>query len=104
MTQYTDEIRTCIRDGCGKTFRVKVKGQIQVYCGNTCRVAVYHESLPSERRNQWQRNYYYRNQPARQTAARNRGRRRCECGRLKATVKDPMCSDCAAIVPVGNRP
>ena len=104
MTQYTDEIRTCIRDGCDKTFRVKVKGQKQIYCGKSCRAFDYQMSIDPEVRRKWWTDYYYRNLNARREYGRQRERRRCECGRLKATVKDAMCADCAAIAPVGNRP
>ena len=104
MTEYTDEIRTCIRPGCDNAFRVKVKGQTQLYCGKSCRTRDHHESTPKSRAQmaQWQRDYYYRNLAARQAAARVRRRMRCECGQRKAAASDPMCADCAALGTVGR--
>ena len=35
--QLAGEIRTCRRDGCGKTFASKGTGRPRLYCSSTCR-------------------------------------------------------------------
>lgn len=102
MKERTTEIepRVCAREGCERTFKPKPKGMRQIYCGASCRVAVYHGSLPKDRLRQWQNDYYYRNQAACQERGRRGHRMRCECGRRKASVEAPMCDVCAGMPSV----
>lgn len=106
MTQYTDEIRTCIRPGCDNTFQVKLKGQTQLYCKSSCRVNAWHFSTPErrERHRQHYRDYYYRNTEKVIAKTRRNQLLRCECGQRKAAASDPMCADCAALGSVGRLP
>ena len=94
------EPRTCARDGCDKTFTPKPKGMRQIYCSASCRVAVYHASLPKERLRQWQHDYYYRNQEKCQERGRHYYHLRCDCGQLKPSVEAPMCDACAELPSV----
>ncbi len=98
----TTEVRTCARDGCENTFTPKVKGMRQIYCSASCRTRVYQDSLPSERRRQWWRDYYYRNLEACRAKSREYQRSLCECSRRKESPDLPMCSACAAMPSAGH--
>ena len=101
-TRYTDEIRTCIRDKCDRTFRVKVKGRHQIYCSTSCRTLEYQQGLPIEVRRKWWKAHYWRNPEARRAQAREYKRMRCECGQRKESPDDAMCASCKAIGPIGR--